>query len=103
MVVDGLVETEARLKLPLQLGMEIKIVVPQRLLDHQQVESVKLFQVLNLLERVGGIGVAAQKNLWPAGAYLLEYLYIPARLALHLDATVACRQFSVDFLEQLLV
>src|SRR6478609_5687828 len=42
--VDGFIQADARLQLLLQAGMKIKIVVPERLLDHQQVERVKLLQ-----------------------------------------------------------
>ena len=41
--VNGFIQTNAGLELFLQAGMKIKIVMPERLLDHQQIEGVKLF------------------------------------------------------------
>ena len=41
--------------------MIVDVVVPQRLLDHQQVELIELLQMLDLVQRVGGIGVATEK------------------------------------------
>jgi hypothetical protein len=87
--VDGLIQADAGFQLFLQASMKIKVVMPERLLDHQQVESVKLFQVLELIERVGGIGVAAEHYLRPARANFLKNLDVPSRLALDLDAAVA--------------
>ena len=77
--------------------------MPERLLDHEQVKSVELFQVLDLVERIGGIGIATEHDLRPTGADFLEDLDVPARFALDLDAAVAGIQFGVDFFQQLFV
>src|SRR5690348_520762 len=47
--VNRLIETDAGLELALQLGMKVKIVMPERLLNHQQAELIELLQMLHLL------------------------------------------------------
>src|SRR5579859_8094195 len=101
--VDGFIQTNAGFQLFLQAGMKVKIIVPEWLFDHQEVESVKLFQVVNLVERVSGIGVATEHDLRPACTDFLEDLNVPARFALDLDSAVARVQLGLDFLQQLLV
>jgi hypothetical protein len=83
--------------------MEIKIIMPERLLNHQKIEGVKLFQMLNLVQRVSGVGIATQHNFRPARADLGENFQIPARFAFDLNATIACIEFSLNFFQQLLV
>ena len=56
---DRLVETNGGAQFFLQAGVVKNVVVPERLFDHQQVELIEGAQVLDLIERVGGVGVAA--------------------------------------------
>ena len=39
-IADGFVETDSGLEALLQHGMEVEVVVPERLLDHEQIELV---------------------------------------------------------------
>src|ERR1700722_3187701 len=82
--------------------MVVDVVVPKRLLYHQQVELVELTQVLDLIEGVGGIGIATQGDLRPAGANTLQNVEVPARLHLDLDAAIAGGQFALNLFQQLL-
>src|SRR5579871_143735 len=101
--VNGFVQADAGLELFLQPGVKVKIIVPEWLFDHQEVESVKLLQVVDLVERISGIGIATEHDLRPACADFLEDLNVPARFALDLDSAVARVQLGLDFLQQLLV
>src|SRR5215472_11879267 len=96
-----LIEANRGAELTLQLRVKVKVVMPERLLDHEQVETVKLFQVFDLIEPVRRVGIAAQKNLRPAAADPVEDFYIPSRLALDFDATIARAQFRLDLPKQL--
>ncbi len=82
--MDGFIQADAGLELLLQPRMEVKIVMPERLLNHQQVESVKPLQMLDLVERVSRIGVATEDDLRPASADFLEDLNVPPGLHLTL-------------------
>ena len=86
----------------LQARVIVDVVVPQRLLDHQQIELVELAQVLDLIERVGGIGVATQRDVGPARADAFEHVHVPAGLDFDFDAAVSGGQFDLDFFQQLL-
>src|SRR6185437_15941935 len=99
--VNGFIKADAGFELPLELGVEIKVVVPKGLLDHEQPELVELPEVLNLLQRISGIGVAAQKNGRPALADAAENINVPARFAFDLDAAIAGVQLGLNFFQQL--
>ena len=96
---DRLVEANGGAQFFLQASVVENVVVPERLLDHQQIELIEGPQVFYLVERVGGVGVAAQCDVGPARADFLQHVYIPARFDLHFDAAVARRQFDFDFIE----
>jgi hypothetical protein len=98
-VDDGLVEANRGAQFFLQAGVIEDVVVPKRLLDHQQVELIEAPQVFDLIERVGGVGVAAQRDIGPARADFLQHIDIPARLHFHLDAAVTGGQFDLDFID----
>src|SRR5690242_459743 len=59
-MVNRLVETDARLQCLLQAGVKIKIIVPQRLLDHEQVETIELFEVIEIFERISGVSITTE-------------------------------------------
>src|SRR5689334_6504066 len=101
--MNGFVETDGSRKLLLQLGMEIEIVMPQRLLDHEQIEAVELLEMRNLFQPVSGIRIATQQDLRPAIANLLKYFNIPAWFALDLDSAISGAKLSRNLLHQLLV
>ncbi len=85
----------------LQHGVVIEVVVPEGLLDHQQVEGVKRGQVVGIPQAVGRVGVATERDAGPLVPHPLEDLHIPARLAFELDALVAGGQFPLDDRHQL--
>ena len=58
-VADGFVEADVRSEAFLQHGVKVEVVVPERLLDHEQVELVPAGDVVEVLHPVGGVGVAA--------------------------------------------
>src|SRR5215468_7419329 len=100
--VNRFIQADRRLQLLLQLRVEVEVVMPQRLLDHQEVETVELAQVLDLVQCVRGISVATQKNIRPALADSFENVHVPSRLTLDLNPPIAGGEFSFNLLEQLL-
>src|SRR5258706_1646257 len=81
--------------------MKIDFVIPQWLLDHEQVEGIEFAQVLNLIERVRRIRIHAEDNIRPSSADLFQHIQIPSRLHFDLDPPVSRRQLSVDLLQKL--
>ena len=79
------------------------VVVSQRLFDHQQIEFVQLFQQLDIVQRVGGIGVYVQAMMRELFAHGFSHFVIASRFDFDLDALVAGGDFGFDFLEQLRV
>jgi hypothetical protein len=71
-VANGFVQTNCSTQFRLQLGVIEDIVVPQGLLNHQQIELVELAQMFDLIQGVRGVGVAAQQNIWPARTDFLQ-------------------------------
>src|SRR5208283_5677847 len=100
---DGFVEAERSLQLPLKARVEVEVIAPKRLLDHQQLESVEAHKVLGVSQRVGRVGVAAQQNIGPEGADLFKHLKVPASFHFYLDTLVSGGQFGFNLLQQLLV
>ena len=80
--MNRFVETDPGFELLLQSGMEVKVVVPKRLLNHEQIELVELLQMLHVVECVHGVRIAAQQDFWPASSNAFKDLEIPSRLAL---------------------
>src|ERR1700687_1848420 len=99
---DRLVQANRSAQLFLQARVVVDVVVPERLLDHQQIEWIELSQVLDLIEGISGIRVATQSDVSPARADAFEHVQVPARLDFDLDAAVAGGQFDLDFFQQLL-
>ena len=48
---DGFVEADRGLQPLLQAGVEVEVVAPQGLLDHQQLEGLELLQVIEVVAR----------------------------------------------------
>ena len=90
----------ARVHALLQHRVIVEIVVPEGLLDHEQIESFERHQVVRVFEAVGGVGVAAEHDSRPARANVIEDLDVPAGLAFQLDALIAGRQFPLDSVHQ---
>src|SRR4029077_3807635 len=98
---DRLVQTDGGFQFALQPGVIVDVFIPQRLLDHKKPEAIKFAQVLDLMEPIGGVGIAAQQNVRPARADPLKHVYVPARFYLHLDAAVAGSEFGINLVQQL--
>ena len=60
---DRLVKADCSAQLSLKAGVVINFVVPKGLLYHQQIELVELTQMLDLIERVSRVRIAAQYNI----------------------------------------
>ena len=58
--------------------------------------------MVEIIEGISGVGIAAQGDVRPARADAVEYFDVPAGLDLDLDAAVAGGEFSGDFFQQLL-
>ena len=101
-VADRFVQADRRLQPLLQHGVVVEVVGPQRLLDHQQVESVEVHQVIEIAHAVGRVRVHAQHDLRPALAHRLQHLHVPARLALQLDALIARIHLALHLAQLLL-
>src|ERR1700723_977120 len=71
-VVNGFVEADGGLQALLQQGVVEEVVVPEGLLDHEQVEGVELNEVVDVFQLVGRVGVAAEHDCGPAVAHFLE-------------------------------
>jgi len=99
---DRLIQADCRPQFLLQPCMIIDIVIPQWLLDHQQVELVEIAQVLHSIKGVRRVRIAAQSNIRPARANAFQHVHVPARLHLHLDAAISRRKFRLDLAQQLL-
>src|SRR6476469_3285261 len=80
--------------------MEVEVVIPERLLNHQQLELIPFGDVVNVDDAIRGVGVAAEHDFRPALADLLEDLHIQTRLTLQLDALVTCVEFFGDGVHQ---
>ncbi len=100
-VTDRFVEANGCRNAFLQHGMEVKIVVPERLLNHQQFKLVPAGDVVEVLHPVGGVRIAAQQNLRPARPHRFEDACVPAGLAFQLDALVSGGEFAGDLIHQL--
>src|SRR6266404_4037362 len=79
------------------------VVVPERLLDHQQIKVIELAQVIEVSGTIRRVGIAAQQNLRPPLANFREHFHIPARFYLYLDPLVTRGQLSLDLLQQVFV
>ena len=101
-VSDRLIEADVRAEALLQHGMEVKVVVPERLLDHNQVELIPAYDVVQISHPIGRVGVATQDNLGPSFADGFEEGDIHAGFALEFDALIAGGEFGGDFVQQLL-
>src|ERR1700757_1166293 len=63
---DRFVQAYCGAQFLLQARVIVDVVIPQRLLDHEEIELIELSQVLHLVERVGGVRIAAQRDVGPA-------------------------------------
>src|ERR1700691_2785957 len=100
-IQNRFIQANRRLECLLQPCMKIDLVVPQRLLDHEQMEGIEFAQVFNLIERVSGIRVHAENDIRPASSYLLQHIQIPSRLHFDLDSPISRRQLGFDLLQEL--
>src|ERR1700722_428379 len=100
-IANRFIQTNGSIQTLLQHGVEVKVIRPQRLLDHQQVELIETDQVVSVPEAVCGVGIAAQTNFRPAVANCFEHLHVQARFALQLDSLVPLGDGRSYFVDQL--
>src|SRR6202041_1275705 len=99
-VMNALVETDRRIRLPLQLRVRVNIVPSQRLLHHDQVKPIKLLQVRGILQRVRRIRVNHQANARKSLAKGPRRLDILTRLDFDFDPLISGSQFLLHFSQQ---
>ena len=95
--VDRLVEADGRADPPLQLDVVAHVVVIERLLDHHQVVTIELGQMIGIGQRVRGVGVDHQRDVAELAAHHFDGHEIPAGLDLDLDALIARGQLTATF------
>src|ERR1700691_1075599 len=81
--------------------MVVDVVVPKWLLDHEQIELVELAQMLDLIESIGGVGIATQSDVRPARANAFQNIEVPAGFHLHLNAAITGGKFALNLVQQL--
>src|SRR5713101_1939876 len=79
------------------------VVIPQRLLDHEQLKVIELAQMLQVARTIGGIRIAAQQDPRPALANLRQHFQVPSWLHLYFDSLIAGVKLGLDFFQQLLL
>ena len=80
--------------------MEVEVVVPKRLLDHEQAELLELAKMLDLAEAVGGVGIATEHDAGPTLADSRQNVDVPSWLNFDLDALITCGEFRLNLVEQ---
>src|ERR1700733_2401637 len=85
-VMDAFVEADRSFELALQRGVGIDVVVPQRLLDHDQVEGVEPLQVRSVFQAISGISVHHQANAWEFFAQRAGWFEVVAGFDFYFDA-----------------
>src|SRR3984885_8275958 len=88
-VVDAFVEADGSVELALQGGVGVDVIVAKGLLDHDQVESIELFQQRRILQAISGIGVHHQTDAREFFAESAGGLDVVARLDFYFDALVS--------------
>src|SRR5262249_11599676 len=96
------IQADRRLQFLLQLRVIVEVVMPQRLLNHKKVEAVELTQVVDLVQRVRGIGVANQNNIRPGLGDSPEDIKPPSGLTFDFNPPIAGAELGFNFVEQLL-
>src|SRR5215469_764613 len=100
-IADGFVKADRCLDALLQHGVEVEVVVPEGLLNHQQAELVPRRDVIKVLEPVGGVCIAAEHDVVPALSDSLKDMVVPAWLALQLDPLIAGFELKFNLFDQL--
>ena len=98
---NRLIQADGGSQFLLQPRMIVDVVIPQRLLDHQQVELVEIAQVLHLVKGVGRVRIAAQGDIRPTRANAFQHVHVPPRFHLHLNPAISRRQFRLYLAQQL--
>src|SRR5277367_1894909 len=62
-VADRLIETDGRTNPLLQHRVEVEVIRPKWLLNHQQIETIEVHLLLDLIHTVGGIRIHAQQDI----------------------------------------
>src|SRR6266567_6926374 len=77
------------------------VVIPERLLDHEQIEIIKFAQAIEISRTIGRVRIAAQHNIRPAVADLRKYFQVPPRLHFYFNSLVARRQLCLNLFQKL--
>src|SRR5882672_4490193 len=99
-VLDGFIEAERSLQEFLQFGMCVDVVPPERLLHHEQAKLVEAFEVINVVESIGGVCVYGERCARKSFANRADILKIFSGLDFQLDALIAGIDFHRDFFAQ---
>src|SRR5215475_10422094 len=100
-VGNRFVETESCFDLLLQFGVRVEIVPPQRLFDHQQIKFIQAAQVLEIVQRISGVGIHRKQNVGVGPPDSCDEFTISARFNFELDASVAGSEFGSYFFQKL--
>src|SRR5207245_9993918 len=64
-VPNGFIEADGSAQFTLKPRVVIDVIVPERVFDHEQVESIEFAKMLNIIARVGHISITSQQVLAP--------------------------------------
>src|SRR5438128_12437938 len=65
-VTNGFIEADRSVQFTLKPCVVIDVIIPERLFDHEQVELIEFAKMINIIERVGRIGITTEQAIAPA-------------------------------------
>src|SRR5438552_7371331 len=77
------------------------VVIPERLLDHEQIEIIKFAQAIEISRTIRRVCIAAQHNTRPAVADFRKHFQVPPRLHFYFDSLITRRQLCLNFFQKL--
>src|ERR1035441_7866550 len=92
-ISNTFIETDRCANHASQFGMCVDLIPLQRLLQHQQIELIKSFQVSAISEVVGGVGVDGEENVRELLSNFGDERKIFSRLAFQLNTLVSRANF----------
>src|SRR5438094_2921405 len=79
-----------------------KIVMIERLLDHQQVEKVQCLQMFLIRQGIGAVSIHGKKNIGIASPHFSHDIDIPAGFNLELNSLITSGQVPLYPIEKLI-
>src|SRR5689334_4423328 len=73
----------------------------ERLLDHQQVKIVQLFEMILVAERVCGISINGKQDLRIPATYFTHDVDVPAGFDLEFDTLITIGEILFDAIQEL--